>query len=349
MAQITAALVKELRDRTGAGMGDCKKALEATDGNLDAAAEKLRVDGAAKADKKAGRTAAEGVLAFASTAEAVAVVELNCETDFVGKGEDFRGLARRAAEVAVKQRPASLEALVNTKDGAETLDETRRAMVGRIGENMTIRRFEVVAKAGGPLVTYMHPGDKIGVILSMEAGDEATGRDLAMHVAAMSPRYLDAASFPAEAIESERRVIEATVAQEQADAKVESDKLAAALKEMDAEKQNGVYDGLSADDKKSWDSDYATIKKKFGGGFRPKPAEILAKMIDGKVNKFVAENTLLGQPFVKNPDETVEKLLKSRNAKVVRFVRFAVGEGIEKQQTDFAAEVMAQAGIKATT
>lgn len=347
MAQITAALVKELRDRTGAGMGDCKKALEATGGDLDKAAEKLRMDGAAKADKKAGRTAAEGVLAFAVGADAVAVVELNCETDFVAKGEDFRGLAKRAAEAALKQRPASIEALVQIKDGAETLDETRRAMVGRIGENMTIRRFDVVGKAGGPLVTYMHPGDKIGVIVAMEAGDETLGKDLAMHIAAMSPRYLDTAAVPAEAIDAERRIIEATVAQEQADAKAESDKLAGVLREMDAEKQNGVYDGLSADDKKNWDADYATIKKKYGGGFKPKPAEILAKMIDGKVNKFVSEITLLGQPFVKNPDETVEKLLKAKNAKVARFVRFAVGEGIEKQQTDFAAEVMAQAGIKA--
>lgn len=347
MAQITAALVKELRDRTGAGMGDCKKALEATGGDLDKAAEKLRMDGAAKADKKAGRTAAEGVLAFAVGADAVAVAELNCETDFVAKGEDFRGLAKRAAEAALKQRPANIEALVQIKDGAETLDETRRAMVGRIGENMTIRRFDVVTKAGGPLVTYMHPGDKIGVIVAMEAGDEALGKDLAMHIAAMSPRYLDTAAVPAEAIDAERRIIEATVAQEQADAKAESEKLAGVLKEMDAEKQNGVYDGLSDDDKKNWDADYATIKKKFGGGFKPKPAEILAKMIDGKVNKFVSEITLLGQPFVKNPDESVEKLLKSKNAKVARFVRFAVGEGIEKQQTDFAAEVMAQAGIKA--
>jgi elongation factor Ts len=349
MAQITAALVKELRDRTGAGMGDCKKALEATGGDIDAAVEKLRTDGAAKADKKASRTAAEGVLAFAADDSAVAVAELNCETDFVGKGEDFRDLAKRAAAAALKHRPSSLEVLVHINDGKETLDETRRAMVGKIGENMTIRRFEVVTKAGGPLVTYMHPGDKIGVIVSMEAGDEVTGKDVAMHIAAMSPRFLDAASFSAEDIASERRIIEATVAQEQADAKAESEKLAGVLKEMDAEKQNGTYEGLSAEDKKSWDDDYATIKKKFGGGFKPKPAEILAKMIDGKVNKFIAENTLLGQSFVKNPDQNVEKMLQEKGAKVARFVRFAVGEGIEKQKTDFAAEVMAQAGIKAAT
>jgi elongation factor Ts len=347
MAQITAALVKELRDRTGAGMGDCKKALEATDGNLDQAAEKLRMDGAAKADKKAGRTAAEGVLAFAVGAQAVAVAELNCETDFVAKGEEFRDLAKRAAAAALAHKPADIDALVNIKDGAETLDETRRAMVGRIGENMTIRRFQVVAKAAGPIVTYMHQGDKIGVIVALDAGDEATGKDVAMHIAAMSPRFLSAAEFSKEAIADERRIIEATVAQEQADAKAESEKLAGVLKEMDAEKQNGTYDGLSADDKKAWDDDYASIKKKFGGGFKAKPAEILAKMIDGKVAKFISENTLLGQAFVKNGDQTVEQMLKEKGAKVAQFVRFAVGEGIERTKVDFAAEVMAQAGIKA--
>ncbi len=295
MAQITAALVKELRDRTGAGMGDCKKALEATEGNLDAAAEKLRMDGAAKADKKAGRTAAEGVLAFAKSDAAVVVVELNCETDFVAKGDDFRGLAKRAAELALEQAPADVEALVALDDAGETLDARRRALIGKIGENMTIRRFERVEKAAGPLVTYMHPGDKIGVIVAMEAGDETLAKDLAMHIAAMSPKYLDSASVPADMLADERRVIEAQVA-EQAEGK---------------------------------------------------PAEIVAKMVEGKLRKFVGEITLLGQPFVKEPDQSVEKLLQAKQAKVAGFVRFAVGEGIEKKKEDFAAEVMAQAGIKA--
>ncbi len=344
---ITASLVKELRERTGAGMGDCKKALEATGGDLDKAAEKLRMDGAAKADKKAGRTAAEGVLAIVATDAAAAIVELNSETDFVAKGEDFRGLAKAAAEVALAQKPATIEALVALKAGETTLDEQRRALIAKLGENMTIRRHAIVEAAGGPLVSYLHPGDKIGVIVALEAGDAELARDLAMHIAAMSPRFLNAGEIAPEVIANERRVIEATVAQEQADAKAESDKLAAALQEMDGEKQNGVYAGLSDDEKKSWDDDYATIKKKFGGGFKPKPAEILAKMIDGKVARFTGEITLLGQPFVKNPDQTVEKLLAEKKAKVARFVRFAVGEGIEKQQTDFAAEVMAQAGLKA--
>ncbi len=301
MAQISAALVKELRERTGAGIGDCKKALEATEGNLDAAAEKLRMDGAAKADKKAGRTAAEGILAIAADGSAVAIAELNSETDFVAKAEEFRGLAKRAAEVALKHRPESVEALVAIEDGGESLDVQRRTLIARIGENMAIRRFEVVENAGGPLVTYMHPGDKTGVIVAMESGDEALARDLAMHIAAMSPIYLDVAAVPAEMIESERRVIEAQVA-EQAEGK---------------------------------------------------PAEIVAKMVDGKLRKFTAEITLLGQPFVRNDaygmksDDAIAKVLEKTGAKVARFVRFSVGEGIEKQKTDFAAEVMAQAGIKA--
>lgn len=300
---VTAALVKELRERTGAGIGDCKKALEAMDGDLDKAAEKLRMDGAAKADKKASRTAAEGVLAIAGTDAAVAIVELNSETDFVAKGEDFRSLAQRAAEAAHQHKPVSAEALSQLKAGDATLDDHRRVLIAKLGENMTIRRFEVVESAGGPLVTYLHPGDKIGVIVAMEAGDVDLARDLAMHIAAMSPRFLDASGISPEVIESERKIIEGAIAKEQ------------------AEEANA--------------------------GKKPKPAEIVAKMVDGRLRKFIGEITLLGQPFVKNPDETVEKLLAAKKAKVARFVRFAVGEGIEKQHTDFAAEVMAQAGIKA--
>jgi elongation factor Ts len=344
---ITAALVKELRERTGAGMGDCKKALEATGGDLDKAAEKLRMDGAAKADKKASRTAAEGVLAVAGNHDAIAIVELNSETDFVAKGDDFRTLARLAAEAAHAHKPAHAEALSQLKAGDATLDEHRRALIAKLGENMTIRRFEIVESAGGALVSYLHPGDKIGVVVAMEAGDETLARDLAMHIAAMSPRFLNAGEISADVLATERRIIEATVAQEQADAKAESEKFASALAEMDAEKQNGTYAALSDEEKQSWDNDYAMIKKKFGRGFQPKPTEILAKMIDGRAAKFVNEVTLLGQPFVKNPDQTVEKLLAEKKAKVARFVRFAVGEGIEKAQVDFAAEVMAQAGIKA--
>lgn len=347
MAQVTAAMVKELRERTGAGMSDCKKALDATEGNLDKAAEKLRMDGAAKADKKASRTAAEGVIAVATGVDAVALVELNSETDFVAKAEDFRSLAKAAAEAALQHRPATVEALSQIAVGGETLDARRRALIAKIGENMTIRRFTILPKASADLVTYIHPGDKVVVALAMEQGDAALAKDLAMHAAAMAPRYLSAAEISAEAVEAERKVIDAGVAQEQADAKAESDRLAGLMAEMEVEKTNGVYAGLEGEAKKNWDEDYASIKKKLGGGFKPKPAEILAKMVDGKINKFKSEITLLGQPFVKNDaygmksDDSIEKLLKAKGAVVKSFVRYAVGEGIEKAQTDFAAEVAA--------
>lgn len=285
---VTASLVKELRDRTGAGMGDCKKALEAVGGDLDRAAEKLRIDGMAKADKKGTRTAAEGIIAMASGAEAVALVEINCETDFVAKGEDFKALGQAAARLALQHRPRTLEELLALSEGGQTLEERRRAFVAKAGENTTIRRFDVVEKAGGALGTYLH-GTRIGVVVALSAGDGELARDIAMHIAASSPRYLDAASVPAEVVEAERRIIEAQSADQAAG----------------------------------------------------KPAEIVARMLDGKVRKFLAEITLLGQPFVKDPDQTVEKLLKSRKAGVARFVRLAVGEGIEKKQVDFAAEVAA--------
>ncbi|TAJ52432.1 MAG: elongation factor Ts [Nevskiaceae bacterium] len=306
MADITAKLVAELRERTGAGMMDCKKALVATEGNIDAAAEKMRMEGMVKADKKASRVAAEGRIAVAVGADAIALVEVNCETDFVAKGEDFVALADAAAALALAQRPASVEELVALKNGAETLDEQRRTLIAKLGENLTIRRFEVVAKAAGPIVHYLH-GSKIGVVVAMAAGDETLAKDLALHVAAMAPKVLSAADVPAEAIAAERKVIEAQVATEQAEAKA------------DAEAAGKTY--------------------------KEKPAEIVAKMIDGKINKFTSEISLLGQPFVKNDaygakaDEAVEKTLKAKGASVARFVRLAVGEGIEKKVTDYAAEV----------
>lgn len=295
MAAVTAALIKELRERTGAGMSDCKKALEAVEGDLDKAAEKLRMDGSAKADKKAGRTAAEGVIAVAANKHAIALVEVNCETDFVAKGEDFRALAMAAASAALNYRPASVEALATLQSGDQTLDERRRELVAKIGENLTIRRFEVVPDAGGPLVTYIHPGDKIAVAVAMKQGDADLARDLAMHIAAMSPRYLDASAVPAAARESERRIIEAQSAE-------------------------------------------SAVGKK---------PEIVAKMLQGKLDKFLDEQSLSGQQFVKNEayglksDAKVRDLLKAKGAVVAQFVRLAVGEGIEKKQTDFAAEVEA--------
>ncbi|HEX4872690.1 MAG TPA: translation elongation factor Ts [Nevskiaceae bacterium] len=214
---ITAAQVKELRDRTGAGMSDCKKALEATAGNIDAAAEKLRIDGMAKADKKGSRTAAEGCIAIAVGADAVALVEVNCETDFVAKGEDFRALADGAAQLVLKHRPASVEALLALSGGGATLEEQRRAFVAKSGENTTIRRFEVVSKAAGAIAHYAH-GSRIGVVVALSAGDAELAKDLAMHVAASQPRYLNAEAIPAEVLESEKKVIEALVAKEDADA-----------------------------------------------------------------------------------------------------------------------------------
>ncbi|MGH8461507.1 MAG: translation elongation factor Ts [Stenotrophobium sp.] len=303
---ISAAQVKELRERTGAGMSDCKKALVSTDGDIDKAAEKLRMDGMAKADKKGGRTAAEGVIAMASDADAIALVEVNSETDFVSKGEEFQGLANAAAKAALAHKPADLNALLALNVGGETLEEKRRALVAKLGENMTIRRFEIVPKAAGAIAHYLH-GTKIGVVVALHAGEADLAKDVAMHVAASSPRYLDASCVPAEALAAERKIIEAQVAQEQEEAR------------LDAEAA--------------------------GKPFKAKPAEILAKMIDGKIKKFIGEITLLGQPFVKNPDDTVEKLLKSKNASVARYARFAVGEGIEKAQTDFAAEVAAASKV----
>lgn len=342
---ITAALVKELRDRTGAGMSDCQKALKATDGNVDAAAEKLRIDGMAKADKKGSRTAAEGVISIAVGDDAIVLVETNSETDFVSKGDDFKALGEAAAKAALAARPKTLaDLLALTNADGKTIEEMRRAMVATIGENITVRRFEIVEKADGAIGYYLH-GTKIGAVVALSAGDAELARDLAMHVAASSPRFVDASQVSADVIEAEKRVIDASMAQEQAEAQTESERLGGLLQEMDAEKANGTYDGLDAEGKKNWDEDYASIKKKFGGGYRPKPAEILAKMATGKIAKFVNDITLVGQPFVKNPDETVEKLLKSKNAGVARFVRLAVGEGIEKKTTDFAAEVAAATQI----
>jgi len=306
MADITAKMVAELRERTGAGMMDCKKALVATAGDLDAAAEKMRMDGMVKADKKATRVAAEGRIAVATGADAVALVEVNSETDFVAKADDFVALADAAAKLALANKPATVEELVALKNGDATLDEQRRALVIKLGENITIRRFEIVTKAAGPIVQYLH-GSKIGVVVAMEAGDETLAKDLALHAAAMSPKVLSAADVPADVIAAERKVIEGLVATEAAEA------------QANAEADGKVY--------------------------KAKPADIVAKMIDGKINKFTSEISLLGQPFVKNDaygnksDEPVEKTLKAKNAKVARFVRLAVGEGIEKKVTDYAAEV----------
>ncbi|WP_029891568.1 translation elongation factor Ts [Polycyclovorans algicola] len=302
MTQVTASLVKELRERTGAGMIDCKKALEANDGDIEKAVEKLRMDGMAKADKKGSRVAAEGVIGSAIADDAVALVEINSETDFVSKGDEFKAFAEEVAALALAQRPADLAALLALDVGGRTLEDKRRAMIAKIGENISVRRFAVVESAGGALAHYLH-GSKIGVVVALKQGDLDVARDVAMHVAASSPRFLSADDVDAEVLASERKIIDAQIAQEQA---------------------QDIEDGK-----------------------KPKPAEILAKMAEGKIRKVVGEITLLGQPFVKQPDQTVGQVLNANKAEVARFVRFAVGEGIEKQATDFAAEVAAQAGLSA--
>ena len=293
MAAITAEAVKSLRERTGAGMMECKKALVEAGGDLEVAAEAMRKSGLAKADKKAGRVAAEGVVAIEKSADGkvVALVEVNSETDFVAREKDFQAFAAAVARVALTARPADLDALNAAKlPEGQSVDEARRALIARIGENISVRRFELVS-GNGAVATYLH-GSRIGSVVVIEGGDAALGHDLAMHVAAINPPYLSAAEVPAEQVEKEREII---VAQAAADPKLAG-----------------------------------------------KPKEVLVKASEGKLRKFLSEITLLGQPFVKDDKQTVEQVLKQAGAKVVRYVRYEVGAGIEKKQENFAAEVMAQ-------
>jgi elongation factor Ts len=286
---ITAETVKQLRERTGAGMMECKKALVETGGDLDAAAELMRKQGLAKADKKATRIAAEGVIAVERSADglAAAMVEVNCETDFVARGDDFRAFAKAVASRVVAERPQTLDALLQAKlDGAETVEDRRRSLVAKIGENIGVRRLALLVTPQH-LGAYTH-GTRIGVLIALKGGDAQLAHDLAMHVAASNPRYLSQREVPAEVIAKEREILT-----EQAQ----------------------------------------------GEG---KPPEIVAKMVEGRLRKSLGEITLLGQPFVKDPDTTVEKLLKGAGAQVVAFERFEVGAGIEKKQEDYVAEVMAQ-------
>jgi len=289
---ITAAMVKELRERTGAGMMECKKALVETDGDIDAAIEHMRKAGMAKADKKAGRTAAEGLVAIkvSDDNKTAAVVEVNCETDFVAKGDDFQNLVNNVAERVLKDKPADLDALMAmpiSDSDSTSIEDTRKALIAKLGENMNVRRFELI-EAKGSLSTYMH-GTRIGVVIDLEGGDDSLGKDLAMHIAASRPVCVSAEEVAPELIEKEKEIFAAQAA------------------------ESG------------------------------KPADIIEKMVTGRISKFLKEITLVGQPFVKDPDQTVEKLLKAAGAKVHSFVRIEVGEGIEKKQENFAEEVMAQA------
>jgi elongation factor Ts len=289
---VTAEAVKQLRERTGAGMMECKKALVETKGDLDAAAELMRKSGLAKADKKASRVAAEGVIVIERSPDSkrAVIVEVNCETDFVARENDFKAFAANVAKVALAQRPDSIDALLAARGEGATLDETRRALIAKIGENISVRRFQIVE--GQVLVgTYLH-GTRIGALVAMKSGDDAVAKDIAMHVAAINPARVSAAEVPADEVAKEREI------------------------QLEQAKNDPKNAG--------------------------KPEEILAKIIEGKVRKWVNEITLLGQPFVKDPDQSVEKYLKQAGGEVASFVRYEVGSGIEKKQEDFAEEVRKQ-------
>ena len=283
---ITADTVKQLRERTGAGMMECKRALVETKGDLDAAAELMRKSGLAKADKKAARVAAEGTVQIERSGNDAALVEVNCETDFVARSDDFQAFARDVAATALKGAPSSLEALLELRHGALSLDERRRALIAKIGENIAVRRFVRVSSPGA-LGTYIH-GARIGSVVALQGGDDSLARDIAMHVAAANPAYIDAGDVPAEMLTKEREIL--------------------------TEQTKG----------------------------EKKPPDIIAKMVEGRLRKYLGEITLMGQPFVKDEDTTVEKLLKKAGAKVSMFARYEVGAGIEKKQDDFVGEVMAQ-------
>jgi elongation factor Ts len=290
---VTAEAVKVLRERTGAGMMECKKALVETNGDLDAAAELMRKSGLAKADKKATRVAAEGVIVIERSADGkrAAIAEINCETDFVAREQDFQAFATNVAKVALAHQPASVEALsaLSLETGV-SIDETRRVLIAKIGENVSVRRFTVV-DAPAVVGAYLH-GNRIGALVAMKSGDDAVAKDIAMHVAAINPARVSSAEVPADEVEKERAIF---IEQAKSDPKTTG-----------------------------------------------KPQEIVDKIIDGKVRKWLAEITLLGQPFVKDDKQTVEQYLKKAGGEVLSITRYEVGAGIEKKQEDFAAEVMKQ-------
>jgi elongation factor Ts len=294
--QITASMVKELRERTGSGMMECKKALQETDGDIDAAIENMRKYGMAKADKKSGRIAAEGrvVIEISEDGKSAAVVEVNCETDFVSGGDDFLSFVTAVAKTALNNKPADVAALseLNLDGTSETVEEARKAKIAKIGENMQLRRFEILETSTGTFGSYSH-GTRMGVLVEMEFADKSASndeliKDIAMHIAASNPLCVSEADVPADVLEKEKDILRAQA--------LESGK----------------------------------------------PADIVEKMLTGRVRKYLAEITLLGQSFVKDPDKTVETLLSDAGATVNKFVRYEVGEGIEKKTENFADEVMAQ-------
>jgi elongation factor Ts len=290
MAQITAALVKELRERTGSGMMECKKALAETASDIDAAIELMRKAGLAKADKKAGRIAAEGLIVIqsASDGQSIAMVEINCETDFVAKGEDFQRFANQVAERVLNANPADLDTLSALPlEGDKSVEQRRRELVAKLGENINVRRFTRCSSATGILNSYLH-GGRIGVVVELAGGNPELARDIAMQVAASKPLCIHADQLPAELLAKEREI-------------------------------------------------YAAQAATSG-----KPAHVIEKMVEGRLHKYLEEVILLSQPFVKEPEHSIEQLLSSAKAKVTRFQRYELGEGIEKKTDSFVAEVMAQ-------
>ena len=290
MAQITASLVKELRERTGAGMMDCKKALTQTDGDIDAAIDYLRENGIAKAAKKADRIAAEGLSYIEVKGNKAVILEINSETDFVAKNEKFVALVKNVAEAILAAEPATLEEALQVEAQGGTVEAVINEGIATIGEKLSLRRFEVVTKTDADAFgAYSHMGGRIGVLTLVEGStDEEAAKDVAMHIAALAPKYLDESEVPADVLEHEKKVLT----------------------------EQALNEG--------------------------KPANIVEKMIVGRINKFLEEITVVKQKFVKDDSFTVEKFLASKGGKLAKFVRYEVGEGIEKKEDNFAEEVMSQ-------
>lgn len=289
---ISAQLIKELRERTGAGFMECKNALTAVEGDIELAVVELRKRGQAKADKKTDRVAAEGILVLNASDDRkrAALVEVNCETDFVARDESFKGFAQATAIRALNTKAASVEDLLLQpllEKQPETIEQARQALVGQIGENVRVRRLAQVQASKGDLSAYLH-GSRIGVVVEIEGGDAQLGKDIAMHIAASKPKVISPSEVPAELIEKEKEIF------------------------MVQAQESG------------------------------KPEAIIAKMVDGRINKFLEEVSLLGQPFIRDPNVTVAELLKKSNAQVIQFIRYEVGEGVEKKTDNFVEEVMAQ-------
>ena len=285
--EITASLVKELRERTGAGMMDCKKALNDANGDIEVAIEVMRKSGAAKAAKKAGRIAAEGIISIKQNEGEIVILEVNCETDFVAKDENFLSFVDEILEVITKQDVTDVDDLLHKSINDQTIEEKIQQLTAKIGEKLSIRRFEK-SKINKKVGTYLH-GKRIGVIVEIEGGDDNLAKDIAMHIAASKHLYVDSKEVSSSVLDKEKEIY---IAQAQ---------------------ESG------------------------------KPDDIIEKMVEGRLKKFVKEITLLGQPFVKDSEQSVEKILKSANAKVLSFIRYEVGEGIEKRVDNFAEEVMSQA------